>query len=119
MPVISVVSRALPHWAPNFPTGSEMIAGVLENSVAEKEPAKSKPVRAKTSKAKAKAASKATDPSRRADALLGKRFTHRARAEWGIGTVVDGAENALVLSWSDGIERRTARTYMHQLVEVP
>ena len=94
-------------------------ANVLQNSVAEKEPDKIKPVRSKTSKPKVKASKKIADPSRPADALLGKRFTHRKRSEWGVGTVVDGAENALVLAWSDGIERRTARTYMDQLVEVP
>lgn len=87
--------------------------------MAEKESANSKPARSKTTKPKAKAAKKTADPSRPADALLGRRYTHRARSEWGIGTVVDGAENALVLLWSDGVERRTARTYMHQLVEVP
>src|SRR5579871_3675712 len=94
-------------------------ASVLQNSVAEKEPEKSKPARVKTSKPKVKASKKVADPSRSAEVLLGKRFTHRKRSEWGVGTVVDGAENALVLSWSDGIERRTARTYMDQLVEVP
>lgn len=94
-------------------------ASVLQNSVAEKEPEKTKPVRSKTAKPKAKASKKIADPSRPADALLGKRFTHRTRSEWGVGTVVDGAENALVLSWSDGIERRTARTYMDHLIEVP
>jgi hypothetical protein len=54
----------------------------------------------------------------RADALLGKRFSHRKRSEWGIGTVVDGADSAIVLSWSDGRERRTARSYMDQLIEM-
>lgn len=87
--------------------------------MAEKGPAKTKPARAKTTKSKAKAAKTNADPSRTADALLGRRFTHRKRSEWGVGTVVDGAENALLLSWSDGVERRTARTYMDQLVEVP
>jgi hypothetical protein len=87
--------------------------------VAEKEPAKIKRARSKTSRAKVKAANGIADPSRRPEALLGRRFTHRTRSEWGVGTVVDGAENALVLSWSDGIERRTARTYIDQLVEVP
>jgi hypothetical protein len=87
--------------------------------VAEKEPAKIKPARSKTSKPKVKAAKNAADPSRSADALLGRRFKHRTRSEWGVGTVIDGAENALLLAWSDGIERRTARTYMDHLVEVP
>jgi hypothetical protein len=75
--------------------------------------------RPKKKKASAKASKKPPETSGQPDALLGKRFTHRKRAEWGIGTVVDGAENALLLSWSDGVERRTARTYMDQLVEVP
>lgn len=97
---------------------SETGPDVLQKGVAEKEPAKSKPARTKTSKPK-KASKTVDDPSRRADALVGRRFTHRTRSEWGIGTVVDGAENALVLAWSDGIERRTARTYMDRLVEVP
>ncbi|HEX4340629.1 MAG TPA: hypothetical protein VH062_32195 [Polyangiaceae bacterium] len=73
----------------------------------------------KPKKARAKTAKKAVIASVRNDALLGKRFTHRSRAEWGIGTVVDGAENLVVLAWSDGAERRTARTFMDQLVEVP
>ena len=68
---------------------------------------------------KPKASKKVAESVGRPDALLGKRYTHRTRAEWGIGTVVDGAENALVLSWSDGAERRTARTYMDHLIEVP
>ena len=76
-------------------------------------------MRSKTSKPKAKSAKKDADPSRPADALLGRRYTHRTRSEWGVGTVIDGAENALLLAWSDGVERRTARTYMDQLVEVP
>ncbi len=85
----------------------------------EKEPAKTKRVRTKASKPKAKARKTEADASRTADALVGKRFTHRTRSEWGVGTVIDGAENAVLLSWSDGVERRTARTYMDQLVEVP
>jgi hypothetical protein len=73
----------------------------------------------KPKKAKAKSSKKDALAPVRADALLGKRFTHRKRAEWGIGTVVDGADNALLLAWSDGTERRTARSYMDHLVEVP
>ncbi len=73
----------------------------------------------KAKKPGAKSSKKAAAAAVRGDALLGKRFTHRKRSEWGIGTVVDGAENALVLAWSDGAERRTARSYMDQLVEVP
>jgi hypothetical protein len=73
----------------------------------------------KVKKAAPKARKKVVVAAVRADALLGKRFTHRKRSEWGIGTVVDGADNALVLSWSDGTERRTARSYMDQLVDVP
>lgn len=78
------------------------------------------PPQPKKPKKKAKAKAK-KDPFApvRADALLGKRFTHVKRAEWGIGTVVDGADNAIVLAWSDGTERRTARSYMDHLVEVP
>jgi hypothetical protein len=94
---------------------------VLKNAVAKTQPAEAespKPKKPKA-KAKAKASKKLPDSVGRPDALLGKRFTHRKRAEWGVGTVVDGAENALVLAWSDGTERRTARTYMDQLVEVP
>jgi hypothetical protein len=73
----------------------------------------------KPKKAKAKSSKKDAAAPVRADALLGKRFTHVKRAEWGIGTVVDGADNALLLAWSDGTERRTARSYMDHLVEVP
>lgn len=90
---------------------------MLQSSVAEKEPEKTKPVRAKKPKKAPK--KKLADPSHPSEELLGRRYTHRTRSEWGVGTVVDGAENALTLSWSDGIERRTARTYMDQLVEVP
>lgn len=70
-------------------------------------------------KAKKKSSKKVAVAAVRGDALLGRRFTHRKRSEWGIGTVVDGAENALVLAWSDGTERRTARSYIDHLVEVP
>jgi len=73
----------------------------------------------KPKRAKSKGSKKVQAASGSAEALLGKRFTHRKRADWGVGTVVDGAENALVLAWSDGTERRTARSYMDQLVEVP
>jgi hypothetical protein len=95
---------------------------VLENGVAKKQTADAQPApaRPKSPKKKTSKASKKTPESLgRPDALLGKRYTHRTRAEWGVGTVVDGAENALVLSWSDGTQRRTARTYMDHLVEVP
>jgi hypothetical protein len=68
-------------------------------------------------KPRAKRPKKVVIAAVRSDALLGRRFTHRKRAEWGIGTVVDGADNAIVLSWSDGTERRTARSYMDQLIE--
>lgn len=81
------------------------------------EPTPTQPKKAK--KPRSKGSKKIVIAAVRGDALLGKRFTHRKRAEWGIGTVVDGAENALVLSWSDGTERRTARSYMDQLIEVP
>lgn len=74
---------------------------------------------AKARKPRSKGAKKAVAAAPRGDALLGRRFTHVRRAEWGIGTVVDGAENAIVLAWSDGTERRTARSYMDHLVEVP
>jgi hypothetical protein len=77
------------------------------------------PTQPKARKARPRASKKIVIAAVRADALLGKRFTHRKRSEWGIGTVVDGADNALVLSWSDGTERRTARSYMDQLVDVP
>jgi hypothetical protein len=73
----------------------------------------------KARKPRPKASKKIVIAAVRADALLGRRFTHRKRSEWGIGTVVDGADNALVLSWSDGTERRTARSYMDQLIDVP
>lgn len=73
----------------------------------------------KARKARPRTSKKVVIAAVRADALLGRRFTHRKRSEWGIGTVVDGADNALVLSWSDGTERRTARSYMDQLVDVP
>ena len=73
----------------------------------------------KVRKARPKASKKIVVAAIRADALLGRRFTHRKRAEWGIGTVVDGGDNALLLSWSDGTERRTARSYLDQLVDVP
>jgi hypothetical protein len=82
----------------------------------ETKPAPTEPKKAR--KSRAKATKKIVVASVRSDALLGKRFTHRARAEWGVGTVVDGAENAVVLAWSDGAERRTARSFMDQLVEV-
>ena len=75
-----------------------------------------KPAKPKAKKSKSKAAAVAPI---RGDALLGRRYTHRNRSEWGIGTVVDGADNAIVLAWSDGTERRTARTYMDRLIEVP
>lgn len=73
----------------------------------------------KARKPRPKASKKTVIAAVRADALLGRRFTHRKRAEWGIGTVVDGADTALVLAWSDGTERRTARSYMDHLVDVP
>ena len=73
----------------------------------------------KARKSKPKASKKTVVAKAPADALLGRRFTHRKRSEWGIGTVVDGADNALVLAWSDGTERRTARSYMDHLVDVP
>jgi hypothetical protein len=68
-------------------------------------------------KPRAKRPKKVVIAAIRSDALLGRRFTHRKRSEWGIGTVVDGADNAIVLAWSDGTERRTARSYMDQLIE--
>lgn len=80
------------------------------------EAAPTQPKKARKAKAKSK---KAPAAAVRGDALLGRRFTHRKRSEWGIGTVVDGADTAIVLAWSDGTERRTARSYMDQLVEVP
>jgi hypothetical protein len=73
----------------------------------------------KARKPRVRASKKVVIAAVRADALLGRRFTHRKRSEWGIGTVVDGADNAIVLAWSDGTERRTARSYMDQLVDVP
>lgn len=73
----------------------------------------------KATKPRSRASKKVVIAAVRSDALLGRRFTHRKRSEWGIGTVVDGADNALVLAWSDGTERRTARSYMDQLVDVP
>jgi hypothetical protein len=75
-----------------------------------------KPAKPKKAKSKSK---KVAVAAIRGDALLGKTFTHRTRREWGVGTVVDGADNAIVLAWSDGTERRTARSYMDQLIEVP
>ncbi|HEX3596920.1 MAG TPA: hypothetical protein VHU80_17545 [Polyangiaceae bacterium] len=83
----------------------------------ETKPAPTEPKKAR--KSRPKVPKKVVIASVRSDALLGKRFTHRTRAEWGIGTVVDGAENAIVLAWSDGAERRTARSFMDRLVEVP
>jgi hypothetical protein len=88
---------------------------VLKTQEAKADPAQPK----KAKKPKAKAKKKDAIAPVRADALLGKRFTHVKRSEWGIGTVVDGADNAVVLAWSDGTERRTARSYMDHLVEVP
>lgn len=82
----------------------------------ETKPAPTEPKKAR--KSRPKATKKTEVASVRSDALLGKRFTHRARSEWGVGTVVDGAENAVVLAWSDGTERRTARSFMTHLVEV-
>ena len=73
----------------------------------------------KARKPRSRASKKIVIAAVRADALLGRRFTHRKRSEWGIGTVVDGADNALVLAWSDGTERRTARSYMDHLIDVP
>lgn len=72
----------------------------------------------KAKKARPKASKKIAIAAIRADALLGKRFTHRKRSEWGIGTVVDGGDSAIVLAWEDGTARRTARSYLDQLVEV-
>jgi hypothetical protein len=93
---------------------------MLRIAVTKREPAKPESARpTKPKKPKARASKKPADAPGRTEALLGKRFTHRKRTEWGIGTVVDGAENALVLSWSDGSERRTARSYLDQLIEVP
>jgi len=89
-----------------------MKAGKQDTKAATTEPKKVR-------KARAKVAKKPVVAAVRGDALLGKRYTHRSRSEWGIGTVVDGADNALVLAWSDGAQRRTARTYMDQLIEVP
>jgi hypothetical protein len=89
------------------------VAKIQDAKAAPQKPAQpKKPKKAKSSKKDAAAPV-------RSDALMGKRFTHRKRAEWGVGTVVDGADNLLVLAWEDGTERRTARTYMDQLVEVP
>lgn len=73
----------------------------------------------KARKPRAKVSKKVVAATVRSDALLGRRFTHRTRSEWGVGTVVDGADNAVVLAWSDGTERRTARSYMDQLVDAP
>jgi hypothetical protein len=73
----------------------------------------------KARKPRVRASKKVATAAVRSDALLGRRFTHRTRSEWGIGTVVDGADNAIVLAWSDGTERRTARSYMDQLIDVP
>lgn len=77
------------------------------------------PAPPKAKKPKAKSSKKVAAAAARGDALLGRRFTHRSRSEWGIGTVVDGADNAIVLVWGDGTERRTARSYMDHLIEVP
>ena len=89
--------------------------------MAKTQDAKAEPVKQAQPKKPKKAKSSKKDAAApvRSDALMGKRFTHRKRAEWGVGTVVDGADNLLVLAWEDGTERRTARTYMDQLVEVP
>jgi hypothetical protein len=73
----------------------------------------------KAPKKRAKAKKKLAEATGTPDPMLGHRFKHRTRSEWGTGTVVDGAENALVLSWSDGVVRRTARSYMDQLIAVP
>jgi len=73
----------------------------------------------KARKPRSKVSKKVVLTAVRADALLGKRYTHIKRSEWGIGTVVDGGDNAIVLAWEDGTERRTARSYLDQLVEVP
>jgi len=73
----------------------------------------------KARKPRAKSPKKVSIATDSAEALLGKRYTHRSRAEWGIGTVVDGADSAIVLAWSDGTVRRTARSYMDHLIEVP
>jgi hypothetical protein len=89
----------------------------METTKQATEAAPTKPKKAR--KPRSKVSKKTVTAAVRADALLGKRFTHRTRSEWGIGTVVDGADNALVLAWSDGMERRTARSYMDHLIEVP